>query len=149
MAIEDVALEIHEALLQATADYMSECFSEPVSTRKAAILTGHLARAFAWRSARANSQIRLALQLEPNATMLGTNLNFALPRTTREALDLVASADYGAHLETILFSELSRNEVDTVNKFPETPSAHPAQVRNWKYKILSHAARKLAPITGS
>ena len=149
VAIEDEALEIYEALLQATADYLSECFSEPVSTRKAAILTGHLARVFAWRSARANSQIRLALQLEPNATMLGTNLNFVLPRTTREALDLVASADYGAHLETILFSELSRNEVDIVNKFPETPTAQPAQVRSLKDKLLSNAARTLAPITRS
>lgn len=149
MTIEADARRIYEALLKETGDYLSEFYGEPISTRQAEILTGHLAKVFAWRSARAISQIMLALQLEPKAKMLGTILNFAIPRNTREAIALVSSADFGAHLETLLFSQLSKNEVDVIYKSHDAPSTNHVQPCNWKSKILYFAGRVLAPITRS
>ena len=49
VTVEADARRIYEALLVAIVEYLSECYGEPISIRQAEILTGHLAKAFAWR----------------------------------------------------------------------------------------------------
>lgn len=148
-AVESEARKTYNALLKETAEYLSDCHSEKFTVRQAEILTGHIAKAFAWRAARANSQIKLALQLQPRAKMLGTKLTFATPRSTREALDLVSSPEYGGHLETVVYKQLSKGEAEIIQRFNETPSSKAGRLWSWQSLLLSLVGKTLGPVTKS
>lgn len=140
---------IYDNLVKCSASYVSVTIGEKISLRQAEILFGHLARIFAWRSARAELQVRMALDFRAGQTMLGTELAFPTPQDTSEAINLVSSLSYGAHLETLVFRANSGNEIDVVKDSIERQEETPGASSMFRTRLPALAGRSFARWTRS